>query len=62
MEANVIALENVLVATDFSEGAEVALKYGVELAKRFDASLRVLRRDARGSVSHAPEGPCCPIA
>ena len=37
-----IALKNILVATDFSESAQVALQYGVELAKRFDARLYVL--------------------
>ena len=39
---NMIALNNILVATDFSEPAQVALQYGVELAKRFDARLHVL--------------------
>ena len=37
-----IALKNILVATDFSESAQVALQYGVELAKRFDARLHLL--------------------
>lgn len=37
-----IALKNILVATDFSEPAEAALRYGKELARRFDASLHVL--------------------
>ena len=37
-----IALENVLVATDFGEPGEAALRYGVELARRFDAVLHVL--------------------
>ena len=41
-EAGVIALKNVLVATDFSEPAGAALRYGIELARRFEASLHVL--------------------
>jgi nucleotide-binding universal stress UspA family protein len=42
VEVGVIALKNILVATDFSEPAEAALRYGTELARRFDASLHVL--------------------
>jgi len=38
----VIALKNVLVATDFSEPARAGLRYGIELARRFDASLHLL--------------------
>ena len=37
-----IALKNILVATDFSEPAEAALRYGKELTRRFDSSLHVL--------------------
>jgi nucleotide-binding universal stress UspA family protein len=37
-----LALENVLVATDFGEAADVALNYGRELASRFGARLHVL--------------------
>ena len=37
-----IALKNVVVATDFSEPAGTALRYGIELARQFDASLHVL--------------------
>jgi nucleotide-binding universal stress UspA family protein len=37
-----IALNNILVATDFGEASEAALRYGRELAKRFDARLHVL--------------------
>jgi nucleotide-binding universal stress UspA family protein len=39
---SVIALRTVLVATDFSDAADVAIRYGRELARRFDASLHVL--------------------
>jgi nucleotide-binding universal stress UspA family protein len=37
-----IALQNILVATDFSEPSDAALTYGRELASRFDATLHVL--------------------
>lgn len=37
-----IALKRILVATDFGEPAEAALRYGAELTRRFDASLHVL--------------------
>jgi nucleotide-binding universal stress UspA family protein len=37
-----IALKNVLVATDFGEAADSALNYGRELAARFGATLHVL--------------------
>ena len=37
-----IALKNILVATDFGEAADNALAYGRELAQRFDATLHVL--------------------
>jgi nucleotide-binding universal stress UspA family protein len=37
-----ITLNNILVATDFGEASEAALRYGRELAKRFDATLHVL--------------------
>ena len=37
-----IAIKNVLVATDFGEAAETALAYGRELAGRFGATLHAL--------------------
>lgn len=37
-----IALKNVLVATDFEEAAAVALNYGRSLARTFGAKLRVV--------------------
>ena len=37
-----IALKNVLVATDFGEAAAVALSYGRSLARTFGANLHVL--------------------
>ncbi len=37
-----IAIKNILVATDFGEAADSALAYGRELASRFGATLHVL--------------------
>jgi nucleotide-binding universal stress UspA family protein len=37
-----IAIKNILVATDFGEAADSAVDYGRELAGRFDATLHVL--------------------
>jgi nucleotide-binding universal stress UspA family protein len=37
-----IALKNILVATDFSEASDAALRYGREFASRFGATLHVL--------------------
>jgi nucleotide-binding universal stress UspA family protein len=37
-----IALKNILVATDFSEPSEAALAYGRELARNFGAALTVV--------------------
>ena len=37
-----IVLENILVATDFSEPSEAALTYGRDLARTFGATLHVL--------------------
>jgi len=37
-----IAIRNILVATDFSESSATALNYGRELARRFGAVLHVL--------------------
>jgi nucleotide-binding universal stress UspA family protein len=42
MEAAMITLRNVLVATDFSEPSDAALMYGRELATRYGATLHVL--------------------
>lgn len=40
--AIVIALKHVLVATDFGEAADVALRYGSEIARGFGATLHVV--------------------
>lgn len=37
-----IAIKNVLVATDFSDSAQVAMNYGRELARTFQATLHVI--------------------
>ena len=37
-----IALNNILVTTDFGEASDAALRYGRELAERFGATLHVL--------------------
>jgi len=37
-----IALKNILVATDFGEPSHAALRYGMELARQFGSSLHVL--------------------
>ena len=37
-----IRIQNILVATDFSEASAAALKYGRELARTFEATLHVL--------------------
>ena len=41
-EANMIALKQILVATDFSEPADVAVNYGRDLARAYDATLHVI--------------------
>jgi nucleotide-binding universal stress UspA family protein len=41
-ELIVIALKRILVPTDFSEGSEAAVKYGVALARAFNAQLHLL--------------------
>jgi len=58
-EVGVIALKNILVATDFSEPAAAAFRYGSELARRFDASLHVLHvvDDLAGHTGPVPGMP-----
>ena len=58
-----IALKNILVATDFGEASDVALTYGRELATRFNATLHVLHVaeniyiNAFGAESYASMAP-----
>ena len=42
-----IALRRILVPTDFSETSEAAVKYGVALARAFNAKLHLLHVEAR---------------
>ena len=46
-----IALKNILVATDFGAASEAALRYGRELARRFGATLHVLHVTENLSIS-----------
>ena len=55
-----IALNNILVATDFGEPAEAALRYGRELARRFQASLHVLHV-VDDLAAHPVPGPGMPV-
>jgi nucleotide-binding universal stress UspA family protein len=41
-EVTMIALKRILVATDFSEPAKVAVAYGRDLARQYDAALHVV--------------------
>src|SRR5262245_2632523 len=50
-----IALKNVLVATDFDEAADAALLYGQTIAKKFGATLHVLH--VANAVFSQPLGP-----
>jgi nucleotide-binding universal stress UspA family protein len=50
-----IALKNILVATDFSEPAAVALNYGRDLARTFGARLHVLHVVDDVMMHYAPE-------
>jgi len=46
-----IALKNILVATDFGAASDAALRYGGELARRFGATLHVLHVVENVSIS-----------
>jgi nucleotide-binding universal stress UspA family protein len=50
-----IALKNVLVATDFAEAADAALLYGRTIAKKFGATLHVLH--VANAMFTQPVGP-----
>ena len=50
-----IALKNILVATDFSEPAAVALNYGRDMARTFNARLHVLHVVDDVLVHYSPE-------
>jgi len=51
-----IKINNVLVATDFSDASETALLYGRELARTFAASLHVLHVVENSIAWAGPEG------
>jgi len=50
-----IALKNILVATDFSEPSAVALDYGRNLARSYDATLHVVHVIEESLALHGPE-------
>lgn len=50
-----IALKNILVATDFSEPSAVALDYGRDLARSYDAALHVVHVIEESMALHGPE-------
>jgi universal stress protein A len=55
----VIALKEILVATDFGEASEAALSYGRELARAFGARLHLVHvvEDISGRLSGLPNAP-----
>jgi putative phosphoribosyl transferase len=57
--AGVMPIKNILVATDFSEPAELALRYGTELARELGASLHVIHV-ADDLAAHAGPIPAAP--
>ncbi len=50
-----IVLKQILVATDFGESAAVALAYGRDLARTFNARLHVLHAVENVMLRHSPE-------
>lgn len=50
-----IALKNILVATDFGESAAVALAYGRDLARTFNARLHVINVVEDVMMRYSPE-------
>ena len=50
-----VALKNILVATDFSEPSAVALNYGRDLARSYDATLHVVHVIQDLPALHGPE-------
>jgi universal stress protein A len=55
MEVRMIALKNILVATDFSEPSAVALNYGRDLARAYEATLHVIHVIEDLPALHGPE-------
>jgi nucleotide-binding universal stress UspA family protein len=50
-----IVLKNILVATDFSESAAVALAYGRDLARTFNARLHLVHMVEDVMIRYSPE-------
>jgi nucleotide-binding universal stress UspA family protein len=50
-----IAMKNILVATDFSESAAVALAYGRDLARTFNARLHLVNMVEDVMMRYSPE-------
>jgi nucleotide-binding universal stress UspA family protein len=50
-----IVLKNILVATDYSESADVALAYGRDLARTFGARLHVVHMVEDVMLRYSPE-------
>jgi nucleotide-binding universal stress UspA family protein len=55
VEVHMIALKNILVATDFSEPSAVALDYGRDLARAYGATLHVVHVIEDLPAVHGPE-------
>jgi nucleotide-binding universal stress UspA family protein len=51
-----IALKRILVATDFSEPANVAVAYGRDLARQYDATLHVIHVIENATAYYGSEG------
>ncbi len=51
-----ISIERILVATDFSEHSEKALRYGIELALKFGADLHLVHAVAIAPVLYGEGG------
>jgi nucleotide-binding universal stress UspA family protein len=55
LERNMIVLKNILVATDFSESAAVALTYGRDFARTFNAKLHLVHMVEDVMMRYSPE-------
>jgi nucleotide-binding universal stress UspA family protein len=54
-EDSMVVLKNILVATDFSEPSEVAMAYGRDLARSYNATLHVLHVIEDVMMRYSPE-------
>jgi nucleotide-binding universal stress UspA family protein len=55
VELNMIALKNILVATDFGEASAVALAYGRTLARTYNARLHLVHAVENVLMRYSPE-------